>query len=337
MRTLGFHLFASVKGGVGKSTLAVLVAKLLADRGQRPVVLDADVLGSSLADGLQLCAPVVPEGEGGPDYFAAPTGQWHGLVATRELRIKRKHWWSQRALPVQASVPGPPYLNDMLLFSGPRSDQEYRVDAMLWRAVHDDGVRYLPSSPIRDDAIRVAPYLTGNHPHFAWARRLAWVLEALVTRDTSVTDIVIDLPPGTWGIVHETLVLAGAMAGPMPQGYPQWHDELRWTVVPTIVTTADRNDRLLAMEYWLETRVNLPVLGILVNRTVEPRAKILAGIGKDLPVPLRGLGIEDEVRFVPQLGDTLGRLFVEGELRVGPNHRELADMLRLGHEGDLHG
>ncbi|MEM9460949.1 MAG: P-loop NTPase [Myxococcota bacterium] len=337
MRTLGLYLFASVKGGVGKSTLTVLAAKLLADRGRRPVILDADVLGPSLADGLQLCAPVVSEGAGGPDYFAAPTGQWHELTATRDLRSERKRWWSQRASPVQASVPGPPYLNDVLLFSGARSDQEYRIDAMLWRAVDDDGVRYLPSSSIRDDAIRIAPYLTGNHPHFAWARRLAWVLEALVARDPSVTDIVIDLPPGTWGIAHETLVLAGAMTGPLPQGYPQWHDELRWTVVPTIVTTDDRNDQLLAMEYWLDTRVNLPMLGILVNRTVESQVEILADIGKELLAPLRGLDIEDDVRFVPLLEDSLGRLFVTGELRVGASHREMADMLRLRDEGDLHG
>jgi len=339
MRTLGLHLFASVKGGVGKSTLTVLVAKLLTDQGRSPVVLDADLLGSSMADGLQLCAPVVPEREGSPDYFAAPTEQWHGLAETRSLRDSRKHWWTERASEAEAEtrVPAPPYLNDIVLFPGARSNQEYRVDAMLWRSTHDDGVRYLPSSPLRDDALQIAPYLTGNHPHFAWARRLAWILEALVTQNPSLTDIVIDLPPGTWGMAHETLVLAGSMTAPLPRGYPQWHDELHWTIASTIVTTADRNDRLLAMEYWLDARRKIPMLGILVNRSLESQVELRASIREDLPGPLRGLGIEDEVRFVPQLGDSLGRVFVDGDLRIDSSHRDVAEMLRVVHRGESHG
>jgi len=54
MRPLGLHVFCSVKGGVGKSTLAVVTGKLLASLGRVPVVVDLDMLGASLADGRDL-------------------------------------------------------------------------------------------------------------------------------------------------------------------------------------------------------------------------------------------------------------------------------------------
>ncbi|HSP81445.1 MAG TPA: P-loop NTPase, partial [Myxococcaceae bacterium] len=55
LRCYSFH---SVKGGVGKSTLSVLTALGLAQRGGRPVTLiDMDLTGTSLADVLPLEAP----------------------------------------------------------------------------------------------------------------------------------------------------------------------------------------------------------------------------------------------------------------------------------------
>ena len=71
------HAFASAKGGVGKSTLAVACAKLIAsEAGRRCVLVDADMTGTSLADGLKLCAPDVTAGrDGRPKSDAAPTGR----------------------------------------------------------------------------------------------------------------------------------------------------------------------------------------------------------------------------------------------------------------------
>ncbi len=56
--TIDLHVFASAKGGVGKSTLAVACAKLLAATpGCLPIVVDADMTGTSLADGLRGLPP----------------------------------------------------------------------------------------------------------------------------------------------------------------------------------------------------------------------------------------------------------------------------------------
>jgi hypothetical protein len=318
MRTIGLYLYASVKGGVGKSTLAVLAAKLLAGVGRRPVVIDADVLGSSLADGLELCAPIIHDRDGAPDYTAPPTGQWHDLAATRRLRSERNQWWKDHG---RASLPpalAPAFLNEALFHSSTTTGQRCRVDAMLWRASHDDGVRYLPSSPLRDDAIRIAPHASGNEPHFAWLRRFAWILDELVIPDEAVTDVIVDLPPGTWGLTHETLVLASKIEAPLPNGYPQWHDRLRWRVVPKIVTTPDRNDRLLAMEYWLMTRDKIPALRVLMNRLFESEAKARSDIRADVPDPLRSLGLENQVSFV-----------IEGDLRIDRDLRQLSSALDL--------
>lgn len=329
MRTLGLHLYASVKGGVGKSTLAVLAAKLLASEGRRPVVIDADVLGSSLADGLEICAPVVHERDGVPDYGAPPTGQWHDLPTTRRLREERKHWWKDHGKAALPATLGPAFINDAVFYADAGTGQRCRVDAMLWRRPSDDGVRYLPSSPLRDDAIRIAPHASGNEPHFAWLRRFAWILDELVSNDEAVTDIIVDLPPGTWGLTHETLVLASKIEAPLPRGYPQWHDRLRWRVVPKLVTTPDRNDRLLAMEYWLMARDKIPALRVLMNRLFESEAKARSAIRADVPPPLRSLGLEDQVSFVSYHQASLGRLFVEGDLHVDRDLRELSTALGL--------
>ena len=54
MRSVTLHVFASVKGGVGKSTLAVQCARLCAAAGRPTVLFDFYFTGTSLADGLPL-------------------------------------------------------------------------------------------------------------------------------------------------------------------------------------------------------------------------------------------------------------------------------------------
>ncbi len=294
------------------------------------------MLGSSLADGLELCAPVVHHQDGAPDYAALPTSQWHDIQTTRSLRNERKQWWKDHGRASSPAGLAPAFLNDALFHSDGATGRRCRVDAMLWRGSADDGVRYLPSSPVRDDALRIAPYVSGNEPHFAWLRRFAWILDDLVTHAEDVTDVVVDLPPGTWALTHETLLLASKIEAPLPKGYPQWHDRLRWRVVPKIVTTPDRNDRLLAMEYWLETRDKIRPLRVLMNRLFESQAKARAAIRADVPDPLRSLGLEDQVSFVPNHPDSLGRVFIDGGLRVGQDLRELSSALDLDLGGPSH-
>jgi hypothetical protein len=336
MRAVDLYLYASVKGGVGKSTLAVLAAKLLASAGRHPMVIDSDFLGSSLADGLALCAPVIEQTDGTPNYGAPPTARWHDLQQTRALREARKRWWAHQGPNPAPIALAPAFLNEAILYSYTNaSAPDCRVDAMSWRHASDDGVRYLPSSPLRDDAMRIAPLASGDPPHFAWARRFAWLLDALLEHDQAITDVIVDLPPGTWGLAHETLVLTGKLGGPLPRGYPQWHSMLRWRVVPTLVTTPDRNDRLLAMEYWLMAREKIPALRVLMNRAFESSAKHRADIRADVPEPLRPLDLEDEVALVGMLR-SLGRVFVRGDLSLDRDLQELVPALGIDRGGARH-
>lgn len=74
-RTITVHTFSSAKGGVGKSVLAIASAKILAVSGRSPALLDCDFTGTSIADGLRLCALRVELAEDGTvDLDATPTG-----------------------------------------------------------------------------------------------------------------------------------------------------------------------------------------------------------------------------------------------------------------------
>lgn len=326
MKSLGLHAFCSVKGGVGKSTLAITTAKLLARRGAVPVVVDADMLGASLADGLRLCAPVVnTTTEGLLDLDAPPTGKWYSLDETRALREQRRRWLEGLPTGIKevSSCPPPAYLNDALNYPVPDPARECSVFALLWKHGKDDGVWYLPSSPLRGDAAAAAPYALGMPHGFHWVRRLSWLLDALLGQQSDITDFVVDLPPGTWGFAQEVLVWFGALvSGKVPSGYPRLDQKRALTVNPFIVTSQDRNDRVLAMEYWLYARPFLPPLALLCNRVYESRDEVRRQVKRDFVPALQGLGIEDTLRFVPTLPRSLGRVFVEGDLEP----EELAEL-----------
>jgi Mrp family chromosome partitioning ATPase len=83
-RTVRAHAFASVKGGVGKSALAIFAAKFLALQNRKPLLVDCDMTGTSFADGLRLCAPkVTADASGALDVLQPPTGE---PVAPRDGR-----------------------------------------------------------------------------------------------------------------------------------------------------------------------------------------------------------------------------------------------------------
>lgn len=320
MNSLGLHVFSSVKGGVGKSTLAVVTAKLLARRGQVPVVVDADMLGASLADGLRLRAPVVElTTEGLLDLEAPATNRWHTLDETRKLREKRRRRLEELATGVKElpSCPPPAYLNDALHYPLPHPQRECSVGGILWRHEQEDGVGYLPSSPLRADASAAAPYALGAPHGFHWVRRLSWLLEGLIEQQPSITDFVIDLPPGTWGFSQEALVWLGALASQkIPSGYPKLHEKRSVVVNPFVVTSQDRNDRVLAVEYFMYARPFVQNIVPLCNKLHEGRDEVRKKVRRDLAPPLQGLGIEDTLRFIPTLSRSLGRLFVEGDVEL---------------------
>jgi hypothetical protein len=332
VRKIGLHLFCSVKGGVGKSTLSVVAAKLLAKRGKVPVLVDTDMLGSSLADGLALCAPVVAESEDGLlDLEAQPTGQWYSLLETRELRQRRRDWLERnedKETSFESAV-APAYLNDALHYLVPDPRHDCSVVALLWKHETKDDVWYLPSSPLQVDAARAAPHSVGAGDGYDWIRRLSWVLDGVLEQKPEVTDIVLDLPPGTWGFAHQILLLAGHLSrsSPLPAGYPNWSQRVCWLVNPFIVTSRDRNDRVVAIEYFIEVKSALPLLP-LCNRLSGAPASLRAEIRRDLPKALQSLGIEDLLRVVPELPHSLGRVFTEGNVVV-EEEEEIAKALRL--------
>ena len=108
-RKITLHVFASAKGGVGKSSLAVACAKLIAQgRDRLPVVIDADMTGTSLADGMRLLAPdATLRSDGTIDIEAGPTGRFLPLDEVKRRRRLRRDSRDKRGLP-------PPFLNDAL-------------------------------------------------------------------------------------------------------------------------------------------------------------------------------------------------------------------------------
>lgn len=326
-RTITIHAFCSVKGGVGKSALAVACAKLLAARGRTPALLDCALTGTSLADGLRLCAPQVPVLEGGVvDRLAEPTGLFFSVDESRGLRAIRDQRGSpERPLP-------PPYLNDLL-----NEDQEVLVEAFCWRHEKEDGVRYLPSSSIGADMLRSLRWFYTDDP-MEWAQRLMWMLDELARQVPALSDVVIDLPPGTWGFTHETSTILSALMREqvIPEGYPVWHaGPIRWKANPFLVTSSDRNDLLPAMEYLGRNLRELPDLQLLVNRESQGVGWVREQ-GRTLLGPAFGaMGLEQRLTPIPELPE-LRAVFKDGDIPLSESVRRLAAALRL-EEGDGRG
>jgi hypothetical protein len=264
-RTITLHVFASAKGGVGKSTLAIACARLLGEQGRTCVLLDADFTGTSLADGLLICAPVVAtKQDGALDFYAPSTRQFLSREETIRLRMRRKD-----STP-QEQFPAPPFLNDIFLHGDLK--QECRIEALCWRHEdRSDRVLYLPSSPLGKD-IGIALGWLFRDQVFTWLQRLTWLLDGMAAQLEALNDVVIDLPPGLHGFAHEVLVLLSYISRDreMPSGFPAWHeqrDKLAWQARPFLVTTPDRNDVILALEYYarllmvIRKRGNLIMVG----------------------------------------------------------------------------
>lgn len=322
MRDVRLHSFCSVKGGVGKSTLAVACARRLANSGRVPVLIDADLTGTSLADGLNLVAPRVALTEGGTMDLSQPApGGFYTSTETRALRSVR------RGTAQREPAPPPPYLNDVLVY-----DPEIRAEAALWRAAQPDGVHYLPSSALDDDVRQALHWLHGPHP-FEWVQRFTWLLDGLLCALPAVSDFVIDLPPGVWGFTHELMVLISTLSAskPLPAQYPDWSN-LRWQVNPFLVLTPDRNGLLPSLEYFARTRLRVPNLRPLLNRRTEAAESVRARARRLLGSPLSALGMDQHLVFIDEDPEQLGQLFTTGDETpsgVAPEWSRFDTILRL--------
>ena len=324
-RSITLHVFSSAKGGVGKSTLAVVCAKLLAAQGRRCVLVDADLTGTSLADGLRLRAPKVQEHEGAPDFEASPTGEFWSRQETERLCDRR------RTIRWEDFPPSPPFFNDILIRG--ELARECTVEALYWKHEVDDGVRYLPSSPFERDISIAVNWLYREEP-FDWLQRVMWLLEHMSQQDTALSDIIIDLPPGLFvgGFTHEVLVLLSMLERkeqePFPSGYPAWHEgAVDWRGNAFLVTTPDMNDLTVALSYRLAHSAELHGLRIVLNKAYDARTRRIQewlrnrygeGLGMDA-LPLER---------VDHLG-VLEDIFSTGNIHLSEDVRRVGRLLRL--------
>ncbi len=324
-RTITLHVFCSAKGGVGKSTLAVTTARLLANGGRTCVVLDADLTGTSLADGLRLCAPEVARlPDGNLDFDAAPTGRHLSRAETIAQRNARK------GIEWEGRPPAPPFLNDILIYEK-SDDSECKVEALLWRHEDpDDKVWYLPSSPFQVDVAIALGWLYREQP-FTWLARLMWLLDGMSEQMTTLSDVVIDLPPGLFGFAHEALVLLSSLefSTPFPSGFPIWNQGgVTWEGKPLLVSTSDRNDLILALEYMVGHRDKLPHLDIVLNRYASSRESELREVIREHFDETLGVEGLLPTKRIDELGP-LREIFTKGSLRLNDDVRKLRRQLGL--------
>ncbi|MEP7122663.1 MAG: ParA family protein [Byssovorax sp.] len=317
-KTLRCASFHSVKGGVGKSTLSYLVARLLAEEG--PVVLvDADLTGTSLADVLPLRAP-----------------RWNGVGADQILPLNLPpDEWSPCDLECQhlanrASFPDGhlrvvPLLNDFLLWAKGRYDATTDVDprALFWRLLEDDplvdSLFVIPSSALPNDLTQIMP-LIYDELHAAYLEsRLEWLLHWILEK-TDVRTVVFDTPPTIPGLSRAVLSMAMrlpeyvdlAVDGGTPRELTKEYTErINWT--PFLVVTPDIQD-LRAAERWLEGPDNPDIdrIQVVLNRAT----KSWNDLKQELPHKLSG-------------GGDLARTLYEGKLLRSPLVVSSASSLKI--------
>ncbi len=319
-RIITLHAFCSGKGGVGKSTLAVACAAVLAENGRRPLVIDADLTGTSLADGLSLRAPRLPleTRDDSLQLDALPSNVFYSLEETWEL-IERRRLLEDVDPERPCFVP---FFNDALTWQSPDLEHDCRLDAISWQHQAEPRVRYLPSSPAAAD-IGVALGYMYTEGHGGWPRRLTWLLHNSLQQMPELTDIVIDLPPGLFGFTHATLSILSYLAReqPLPEGYaPLGEMGVRWRVKPFLITSQDRNDLYSVLRFLGPLKAQLPPLTPLVNRLDTSLNRIKEGAARRFP-ELESLGLLDlliEVKYAR----TLSRIFVDGQLELTSDVRQ---------------
>ena len=316
-RTVRIQAFCSVKGGVGKSTLACLSAMAHADRGS-VVVIDADLTGTSLADGLRLQAPDLPETEDGHlDLTQPPADQWLSTAEQEQRRAERRRTDDENAY----SPIGIPYLNDALLYRPDDEEAEHdcRVDSMLWQMPGANSIQFFPSSPLRRDTDRILGYLY-NEDHSEVARRLAWIIANLLELRPETTSIVLDLPPGLYGFSIATLaLLAHIDARTSRDRYPDWDDMgIRWEIDPCLVVSEDSTDLFSSIEAHMEWREYLPRLRMILNRATTGREEVRRRVAERFPHLGRETDLEKAVFDHPKVR----RIFIDRQINVPREDRE---------------
>lgn len=283
LRCASFH---SVKGGVGKSTLSYMVARLLAEQapeGERVALIDADLTGTSLADVLSLRAP-----------------RWNSVAADDRLPLGRvPDAWTklEHAGDAQGIDPSPmpnlttratrenghahdvPLLNDFLLWEQDRYDQDKDVhpEALFWKPLAEDPLAerlvVIPSSALPNDLAQILP-LIYDELHAAFLEsRLEWLLHWLLVK-TNVRTVIFDTPPTVPGLSRAVLSMAMrlpddeslAKDGGTPQSLTRAAGTtITWTAF--LIASTDLQD-IRAADRWLDGRdpAELGRIQAIINR-----------------------------------------------------------------------
>ncbi len=293
LRCYSFH---SVKGGVGKSTLSVLTALGLAQRGAQVTLIDMDLTGTSLADVLPLEAPKWTETGPALPLTSSPEG-FYSYAETRDLMEERdelaRDVLQRRPDSTEAhTARSVPFLNDFLLFATPDwdSQRDMPVESVLWRLqdMPERHLRVVPSSALPVDLERIIPVVFDeNHSGFL-ENRLEYLLNALVP-DEGEAVVVMDTPPTIPGLSRAVLSLALRLSGDEKQslsvqgGMPERlrAAPVQWTAF--LVGSMDHQD-LRAANRWLslvrdEERAQIR---FLINRFPQGDAQQVRGMLEDI-------------------------------------------------------
>jgi hypothetical protein len=284
-RSIHIHAFASVKGGVGKTTLALLTAHDLAERKSHPLLLDLDLTSTSLADAhLGLRAPELRPLQGGGPGTCAINQEPAGLLdeaattAAKHLRARA----AATELPDNGAL-AVPYANDLLSFLDPegRIDRP-RADALTWRKAEGERLGVIPSSPNLDELADAAGWFVGRTED-EWLLRLSEAFVQLLETAPEVTHLLLDLPPGLFGMAHHTLALLARLAH---GGVVRLGDEtiidldaLGWsaTVTLSLVCSPDPQDLLMACQAFRQLKhpaTGIPDTKLVVNRVYTAESEV---------------------------------------------------------------
>lgn len=305
LRCASFH---SVKGGVGKSTLSYLVARLLAEQapeGERVALIDADLTGTSLADVLALRAPRW-NGVGRDDQLPLDRepDEWTDLAhssGTENLDPPPPPTLTTRALREDGHAHDVPLLNDFLLWDNNRYDPDKDVhpEALFWKPLANDPLAerlvVIPSSALPNDLAQILPLIYAELHAAYLESRLEWLLHWLLAK-TNVKTVIFDTPPTIPGLSRAVLSMAMrlpddvalAKDGGTPNLLTRAEGtKITWTAF--LIASTDLQD-LRAADRWLDGRdeAELGRIQAIINRANrhDPEELLkakLTGVRQDVP------------------------------------------------------